>query len=54
MVPAKWVNPDPLINPESLSRVREVFANDWLSCHDYAQAYNPPISGIRSETDQTL
>jgi hypothetical protein len=54
MVPSRWVNPAPLINPESLSRVREVFANDWLSCHDYAQTHNPPVSGINLETDQTL
>ena len=53
MVPAKWVNPAPLINPESLSRVREIFANDWLSCHDYAQTHNPPVSGINPETGQT-
>jgi hypothetical protein len=47
LVPARLVNSAPLINPQSLARVRETFTDDWLACHEYAQTHNPSPTPLK-------
>jgi len=41
LVPSRWLEDGPLIEPLSLERVRETFAEDWAACLAYAEANNP-------------
>ena len=36
LIPDSWVPKKPLINPESLKRIRETYAEDWDECREYA------------------
>jgi len=41
LVPESLLDPSPLIDPDSLDRIRTHFAEDWRVCHEYAQTHNP-------------
>ncbi len=41
LIPSRWLEDGPLIEPLSLERVRETFAEDWAACLAYAEANNP-------------
>jgi len=47
LVPKQFIDPCPLIDPGSLDRIRNHFAEDWHACHQYAQAHNPSPTPLK-------
>ncbi len=41
LVPESWVNPEPLIPPAELEKVKKVFEEDWNRCQEYAARVVP-------------
>ena len=44
LVPKALLDPHPLIQPDSLERIRRHFEEDWHACRDYARQHNPVIT----------
>ena len=44
LVPKALLDPRPLIQADSLERIRNHFEEDWDACRDYASQYNPVVT----------
>lgn len=47
LMPKALLDPRPLIQADSLERIRSHFEEDWHACHQYAQAHNPSPTPLK-------
>ena len=43
-MPKVLLDSHPLIQPDSLERIRSHFEEDWDACRDYARQHNPVVT----------